>query len=72
MSPGGSEEHMADERDPTTDVADKERSLEDEERKIQEHAPEERSPSDRADADLTGDDATADPAAPPGNPEPRG
>jgi hypothetical protein len=61
---------MADERDPTTDVADKEQSLEEEERKIQEANPAERSPSDRA-VDIESDDPLAEPA-PPGNPEPRG
>jgi hypothetical protein len=35
-------------------------------------APHKHERPDRADADLNDDDATADPAAPPGNPEPRG
>ncbi len=55
---------MADERDPSSDVADQERSLEEEERKIQEANPAERSPSDRA-ADLESDDPFGDEPAPP-------
>jgi hypothetical protein len=62
---------MAEERDPTTDVVDRERSLEEEERKIQEHAPEERSPSERA-VDVETEDPLSGEAPPPGNAEPRG